>query len=126
MIDHASVCVSNLEKSKELYKKMFAPLGIQLKADLPEYKAAGFGKGDDGDFWIGEKTPAGGVHVAVRASSKEEVDEFYKAAIAAGATDNGAPGYREMYAKNYYGAFVCDYDGNNIEAVWRDPSKPSA
>lgn len=125
MIDHASVAVTNLEKSKPLYVAMLAPLGYKLQMDLPEYGAAGFGDNDRADFWLGVSDKKGTVHVAFHADSKEAVEEFYKAGLAAGGIDNGAPGYREMYAENYYGAFIHDFDGNNIEAVFRDPTKPS-
>ena len=125
MIDHTSVAVTNLDKSKELYEKMLAPLGYKLLMDLKEYGAAGFGTDERSDFWMSVKTPVSGVHVAFVANSKEAVEAFYKAGLEAGGTDNGAPGYREMYDPNYYGAFVHDFDGNNIEAVFRDPSKPS-
>ncbi len=125
MIDHTSVAVSDYEKSKELYTAMLAPLGYSLVMDIPEYQAAGFGEGDRRDFWLAAVEKSAGVHVAFSSTSAEQVQAFYDAALAAGATDNGAPGYREMYAQNYYGAFVHDFDGNNIEAVWRDPSKPS-
>lgn len=124
MIDHTSVAVTNLEKSKPLYVAMLAPLGYSLKMDLPDYGAAGFGIDNHTDFWLGTSDKQGTVHVAFVADSKEMVEEFYKASLAAGGVDNGAPGYREMYALNYYGAFIHDFDGNNIEAVFRDPSKP--
>jgi len=125
MIDHTSVAVTNLEKSKPLYVAMLAALGYSLKMDLPEYGAAGFGTHDRSDFWLGVSDKGGAVHVAFVADSKEMVEAFYKAGLEAGGTDNGAPGYREMYAANYYGAFIHDFDGNNVEAVFRDPSKPS-
>lgn len=121
MIAHTSVSVVDYAKSKELYTHMLAPLGYVLGMDLPEYKAAGFKVGEIQDFWIGESEKSAGVHVAFLANSKEMVDAFHKAALAAGAKDNGAPGYRKLYAPNYYGAFVHDFDGNNIEAVWFDP-----
>ena len=125
MIDHASATVTNLEKAKPLYVAMLAPLGYSLKMDLPEYGAAGFGTDNRSDFWLGVSNKKGTVHVAFVADSKEMVEEFYKAGLAAGGTDNGAPGYREMCALNYYVAFIHDFDGNNIEAVFRDPSKPA-
>lgn len=125
MIDHSSVAVTDLEKSKTLYTPMLATLGYELKMDLPEYGAAGYGTGDRSDFWLGKVDTASGVHLAFHADSKEAVDAFYQAGLAAGGTDNGAPGYREQYAENYYGAFIYDFDGNNVEAVFRDPSKPS-
>ena len=123
MIDHASAAVSDLEKSKPLYTAMLAPLGYELKMDLPDYGAAGYGTGDRSDFWLGKKEGATDVHVAFIANSKEEVDAFHAAGLAAGGEDNGAPGYRTDYAPGYYAAFIHDFDKNNIEAVFRDPSK---
>ena len=123
MIDHTSVSVSDYEKAKEFYKQALAPLGYELGMDLPEYKAAGFKQGERQDFWFGAIEKTAPVHVAFAAESKEAVDQFYAAGIAAGGKDNGAPGYRTDYSPGYYGAFVHDMDGNNIEAVWRDPSK---
>ena len=122
MIDHTSVAVSDYEKSKEFYSKALAPLGYMPGADYAEYKAAGFAQGGRTDFWIGGKDAMTATHVAFAAESKEQVDEFYKAAIAAGGTDNGAPGYRKDYSPGYYAAFVHDLDSNNVEAVWHDPS----
>jgi catechol 2,3-dioxygenase-like lactoylglutathione lyase family enzyme len=124
MISHTSVSVSDYQKSKELYSKMLAPFGYALAMDLPDHKAGGFSQGGKMDFWIGESsTKPSGVHVAFAAENQEQVGEFYSAALAAGANDNGAPGYRTEYSPGYYGAFVHDLDGNNIEAVWMDPSK---
>lgn len=125
MIDHTSVSVSDYEKGKAFYKQALAPLGYELGLDLPDYKAAGFkDRGSDRqDFWIGAVEKSAPVHVAFAAKNKEEVDAFYAAGIAAGGKDNGAPGYRTDYSPGYYGAFVHDMDGNNVEAVWRDPSK---
>lgn len=121
MIAHASTSVTDLVKSKELYVRMLAPLGYTLNMDLPEYGVAGFEQGGKTDFWISEKpsSPAG-VHVAFQAENKEAVEAFYAAALEAGATDNGGPGYRTEYSPGYFAAFVYDLDGNNIEAVWMD------
>ena len=127
MIDHTSVAVADYAKSKELYQKMLAPLGYEVGMDLPDYKAAGFKQAGKQDFWIGQNDRShGGVHVAFAATDKASVDAFYKAGIDAGGTDNGAPGYRKEYSPGYYGAFVHDFDGNNIEAVWHDPTPPAA
>jgi len=125
MIDHTSVAVSDYEKSKAFYQKALAPLGYELGMDLPEYKAVGFKDQGSGrqDFWFGVVEKPAPVHVAFAAQSKEDVDNFHAAAVAAGGKDNGAPGYRTQYSAGYYGAFVLDLDGSNIEAVWRDPSK---
>ncbi|MGD0166533.1 MAG: VOC family protein [Gaiellaceae bacterium] len=123
MIDHTGFNVSNLELSKAFYLKALAPLGYGICLELEN--AAGFGAqrsgGDDpgGDFWIstGEpQTPR--THVAFRAASEEEVQSFYRAALEAGGTDNGAPGERPHYHAGYYAAFVLDPDGYNVEAVF--------
>ena len=122
MIAHASVAVNEYAKSKELYTKMLAPLGYALTMDLPEFNAGGFTEGGKMDFWIGQSEHAGGVHIAFNANSKAMVDAFHAAALAAGAADNGAPGYRANYSPGYYAAFVHDLGGNNIEVVWMDPA----
>ncbi len=123
MISHASVTVSNYPESKKLYSKMLAPLGYTLGMALDEYKVAGYSQGGKMDFWVSEREmPSAGVHVAFVAESKEQVHAFYDAALAAGAEDNGAPGVRKEYTPGYYAAFVHDFDGNNIEAVWMDPA----
>lgn len=124
MIAHTSVAVRDYQKSKEFYQKVLSQLGYSIGMDLPEYNACGY-KDAQGvqDFWIGQNPSASGVHVAFLAKSKEEVDAFYKAGLLAGGKDNGAPGYRTQYSPGYYGAFVYDFDGSNIEAVWFDPDK---
>lgn len=126
MIDHATVAVSDYQKSKEFYAKLLAPLGYKMAADMAEYNVAGFADGSGSDYWIGVKSPAGNGHTAFAAKDKIAVDEFYKAGVDAGGTDNGAPGYRTDYGPGYYAAFVHDPDGNNIEAVWHDPNPPAA
>lgn len=123
MIDHIGFAVTDYQKGKDFYAKALAPLGYSVVADMAEYKVAGFGANGVTDFWVAEDTAARGTHIAFKAESKEAVDAFHSAAIEAGATDNGAPGYREMYSPSYYGAFVHDPDGHNIEVVWHDPNK---
>jgi catechol 2,3-dioxygenase-like lactoylglutathione lyase family enzyme len=123
MIAHTGVAVRDYAKSKELYTKMLAPLGYTVSMDMPEYKGAGFMQGGNTDFWIGEKDTVVPSHTAFAADGKESIQAFYDAALAAGATDNGAPGYRPDYTPDYYAAFVHDLDGNNIEAVWFDPAR---
>ena len=119
ILDHIGIPVSDIEKSKAFYQKALAPLGIGVMIDFGV--AVGLGKGDKPDFWIGglhggaKKSDV--AHVAFVAESRALVDAFHEAAIAAGGTDNGKPGIRENYHPNYYGAFVLDPDGNNIEAV---------
>ncbi len=117
MIDHASVNVSNYEKSKVFYSAALAPLGYTLVMDVPEHKAAGFGRNGKPDFWISEKSATTGVHVAILAETRDMIVKFHAAALSAGGTDNGAPGVRPMYHPDYYGAFIFDFDGNNIEVV---------
>jgi len=123
MIDHTSVSVSDYEKAKEFYQKALATLGYKLSADLAQYKAAGFEQGGKADFWIGVRDAMAPTHVAFAADSKEAVEQFHTAGVAAGGKDNGAPGYRTDYSPGYYASFVRDMDGNNIEVVWHDPSK---
>jgi catechol 2,3-dioxygenase-like lactoylglutathione lyase family enzyme len=124
MIDHTGIQISNPTKSKNFYEKALAPLGYKpLMTVPPEYTdgkvVIGYGIAPKPDFWIHEGTPQKPhVHIAFRAENKQQVDEFYKAALANGGTDNGAPGPRPHYHKDYYGAFVLDPDGHNIEAVF--------
>ncbi len=123
MIAHTSVSVKDYELAKTFYQAALAPLEYVLGMDVPEYRACGYkdARGTQ-DFWIGENADASGTHVAFSANSKEAVDAFYAAALAAGGKDNGAPGYRTNYSAGYYAAFVYDFDGSNIEAVWFDPA----
>jgi catechol 2,3-dioxygenase-like lactoylglutathione lyase family enzyme len=118
MIDHTGVAVSDFEKSKAFYNTALAAIGYALIMELPasvtgHADVAGFGEPPKPDFWINSGSP----NIAFRVQSRAIVDAFYKAAIAAGGTDNGAPGLRPHYHPNYYGAFVRDPDGHNIEAV---------
>src|SRR5690349_11084056 len=127
MIDHTGVEVSNPTKSRSFYEKALAPLGYKVLAEIPkEYTEGivvlGYGVPPKPDFWVIEGTPnEPRVHIAFRAESRKQVDEFYKAAIAAGGKDNGPPGLRPHYHKDYYGAFVLDPDGHNIEACCHHP-----
>jgi catechol 2,3-dioxygenase-like lactoylglutathione lyase family enzyme len=127
MIDHVGINVSNFEKSKVFYAEALAPLGYQFLSEFsasPTNSAAGlFGVEGNPDFWVGQgdvNTPR--LHIAFRAESREIVQAFYKAALEAGGQDNGAPGLRTHYHPNYYGAFVLDPDGHNIEAVCHGPA----
>jgi catechol 2,3-dioxygenase-like lactoylglutathione lyase family enzyme len=121
MIDHTGINVSNFEKSKEFYAHVLVPLGYQLLSEF-DASVAGFGIDGKPDFWIiqGEvNTPR--VHVAFCAETREIVRAFYEAALEVGGRDNGAPGLRTHYHPNYYGAYVLDPDGHNIEAVCHVP-----
>ncbi len=120
MIDHIGIAVTDLDKSEAFYTKALAPLGYTMLKKFPGM-AAGFGVAPKPDFWIGQGPEAKPAHVSFRAGGRAEVRAFYAAAIAAGGTDNGAPGLRPHYHEHYYGAFVKDPDGNNIEAVCHEP-----
>jgi len=123
MIDHVSIIVGDFAKSRAFYERALAQTGHSKVVELPatggeDAPAAGFCHPDDSDFWIREgaaTTPP--IHIAFRASSRAAVDAFYEAAIAAGGRDNGAPGLRPQYHASYYGAYVLDPDGHNVEAV---------
>lgn len=123
MIDHVGVSVSDFSKSKEFYTKALAPLGYTLLMEIPaavtgHADVAGFGEPQKPDFWISKGTPnVPPLHAAFGAGTRALVDAFYHAAIDAGGHDNGAPGPRPHYHPDYYGAFVLDPDGHNIEAV---------
>ncbi|HEX3345095.1 MAG TPA: VOC family protein [Polyangiaceae bacterium] len=124
-LDHIGINATDYARSKAFYEKALAPLGITL---VMEYgKAGGFGRDKKPDFWIGEGTtsfqkpeqlsPITPVHVCFTARTRAEVDAFHTAAVAAGGRDNGKPGIRAEYHPNYYGAFVIDPDGHNVEAA---------
>ncbi len=119
MIDHTGVTVSDVKRSIEFYKKALAPLGYELLKQFEQF--AGFGVAGKPDFWIGQGTPKESTHIAFRANGRAIVRAFYDAAIAAGGKDNGAPGPRPHYHEHYYGGFVLDPDGHNIEAVCHEP-----
>jgi catechol 2,3-dioxygenase-like lactoylglutathione lyase family enzyme len=123
MLDHAGFAVRDYDTSKAFYEKALAPLGITLMME-PGGEAAGFGRDGRPFFWIeAQGQPVRGrLHVAFRADDRASVDRFHAAAVQAGATDNGAPGTRELYHPDYYGAYVLDPDGNNIEAVCHKPA----
>jgi catechol 2,3-dioxygenase-like lactoylglutathione lyase family enzyme len=124
VIDHIGLSVADYERSKAFYAAALAPLGYGLVMEVTETGPyAGFGAGGKPDFWIGKGgATAPRVHVALRARDRAAVHAFYDAAIAAGAADNGAPGLRPEYHPNYYGAFVIDPEGHNLEAVCHDPA----
>lgn len=126
MLDHVGILVADWNKAKAFYDAAFAPLGYTLLAEVPEQftggvKVGGYGKAKP-DFWLTENAePGAGRHYAFQAASRAAVDAFYAAAIANGGRDNGAPGPRPQYHEHYYGAFVLDPDGNNVEAVCHAP-----
>ena len=129
MIDHTGLSVSNFATARAFYDGAFAPLGISYLFTVPPEHTDGVPVGGYGrerpQFWISEDgTQSPSVHVAFTADTRAQVDAFHAAALAAGGTDNGAPGLRPHYHPDYYGAFVLDPDGNNIEAVCHAPDAP--
>jgi catechol 2,3-dioxygenase-like lactoylglutathione lyase family enzyme len=124
IIDHAGIGYSDYRRALRFYELALAPLSITLTMEITReqtggaYEGAGFGRNGKPSFWIhggGRTSPS--LHFAFVADKRADVDAFYQAALAAGATDNGPPGVRAHYHPNYYGAFVRDFDGHNIEAV---------
>jgi len=129
MLDHIGLHVSGFERSREFYRQALAPLGVTLVMEVSAEQTgdgdhAGFGLDGKPGFWVGTSYnghPAGPVHVALTAPNRAAVDAFHRAALDAGARDNGAPGLRPHYHDHYYAAFVLDPDGHNIEAVCHRP-----
>jgi catechol 2,3-dioxygenase-like lactoylglutathione lyase family enzyme len=122
MLDHVSIGVSDIERSTAFYDQALKPLGIERL-----YAQDGFGYGKDRKafFWIGlREAVRTGTHIAFAAMDHAAVDAFHAAALSVGGRDNGAPGLRLRYHADYYGAFVLDPDGHNIEAVCRRPVQP--
>jgi catechol 2,3-dioxygenase-like lactoylglutathione lyase family enzyme len=134
MIDHLNIGVSDADRSRDFYTKALEPLGYRLTLSIPPEHAEkggeqakangtlhGFGLEHKPLFWIlGNARVGTGTHIGFKAANRAQVDAFYAAALAAGGTDNGKPGLRR-YHPNYYGAFVLDPDGINIEAVCHAP-----
>lgn len=120
MIDHIGIKVSDFDQARTFYSAALAPLGYTVLME-PAPGFAGFGRDGKPDFWIQPGPTSGSCHIAFAARDHATVDAFYKAALAAGATDNGAPGARPQYHPGYYGAFVIGPDGHNLEAVCHHP-----
>lgn len=120
MIDHIGIAVSNYQTSKQFYLAALQPLGYELVMEFGE--VAGLGAPGKPDFWIAPGPKTLPMHIAFHSPDRARVDAFYAAAMQAGARDNGPPGIRAQYHPNYYGAFVLDPDGNNIEAVCHLPA----
>jgi catechol 2,3-dioxygenase-like lactoylglutathione lyase family enzyme len=120
VFDHIGFNVSDFEDAKGFLTKALAPLGMEITGEGAGW--AMIGRKDEGRLWFGSfGSSPGPIHVAFSAKSRGEVRQFYQAAIAAGGKDNGAPGLREHYHANYYGAFVIGPDGHNFEAVCHHP-----
>jgi len=127
MIDHTGFDVSDVVKSRDFYERALGPLGYRVLMEIPvevtgSAPVFGLGAPPKPDFWLHQGTPQQPrMHVAFHAENRALVDAFYEAALAAGAKDNGPPGPRPHYHKDYYGAFVLDPDGHNIEACCHTP-----
>ena len=124
MLDHLGIDVSDYDRSKAFYTAALKPLGLEVLME-PVPNACGFGDPEIRMpfFWVYDRTNVNeGVHIAFSAPDRATVDTFHAAALEAGAQDNGGPGVREIYHPNYYGAFVLDPDGNNVEAVCHTPA----
>ena len=120
MLDHVSLKIADYARAQAFYDRALEPLGLsRLMGDSQHF--GGYGCSHP-FFWIGEGGSPGATHVAFAAPDRATVDAFHAAALAAGGRDNGAPGIRAQYDPDYYGAFVTDPDGNNIEAVCRKPA----
>jgi catechol 2,3-dioxygenase-like lactoylglutathione lyase family enzyme len=118
VLDHVIIGVSDIERSRAFYERALDPLGMSVVIDFPGY--VGFGREGKPWFFVTDREP-GPMHIAFSAPDRATVDAFHAAALGAGGTDNGAPGVREMYHPSYYGAFVLDPDGYNVEAVRHAP-----
>jgi catechol 2,3-dioxygenase-like lactoylglutathione lyase family enzyme len=127
MLDHLGISISDLARSRAFYLTALAPLGMDIQLEVSaeqtgDHAAIGFGANGKPFFWIGEgKQPASSIHVAFAAGSRADVDAFHCAALTAGGRDNGAPGLRPHFHADYYGAYVLDPDGYNVEAVCHAP-----
>jgi catechol 2,3-dioxygenase-like lactoylglutathione lyase family enzyme len=127
IIDHVTIGVADLAASRRFYAAALGPLGFAEHGSWSDAdRELTFGVTDHPDFAISPAyTPAGGAHIAFAADSREQVDAFYDAALEAGGRDNGPPGPRPEYSAGYYGAFVLDPDGHNVEAVYHAPKRPA-
>ncbi|MEP7162714.1 MAG: VOC family protein [Candidatus Moraniibacteriota bacterium] len=123
MIDHVSLYVKDFVKSKAFYEKALAPIGYKLLMEF-DGKVGGFGE-KGADLWVIQEENIRPAHIAFRAEDEATVKAFYDVALAAGGTDNGAPGPRPQYDKDYYAAFVFDLDGHNIEVMCRKATSKS-
>jgi catechol 2,3-dioxygenase-like lactoylglutathione lyase family enzyme len=129
MIDHTGIVVRDPAKSRRFYEVALAPLGYTVLMEVPPEHTGGmvvlgYGVAPKPDFWVRQGIPnQPHVHIAFSAANRDQVDAFYRAALAAGGRDNGPPGPRPHYHRGYYGAFVLDPDGHNVEAVCHEPPK---
>jgi len=117
MFDHVSLKVRDFRKSLAFYRAALAPLGFEAQFLDEQGKSVGFGPPGAVGLWIAEGTPGASVHLAFASSSRKRVAQFFESGLEAGGRDNGKPGLRPDYAKDYYAAFLLDPDGHNVEAV---------
>lgn len=124
MIDHVSVYVTDVGRARDFYRAALAPTGYDVIKQYPDAEhpvAVGLGIAGHPDLWLIKGTPTQAQHVAIRSATRSVVAAFHAAAVAAGGTDHGAPGVRPQYHPAYYGAFVLDPDGHNLEVVCHEP-----
>lgn len=128
ILDHVEFAVADAERSRRFYEEALRPLGMSIVIRVgPERSRTGgtrYGLGRDGypHIWFHDaESPGTPIHLAFSTTNRDVVDAFYRSALAAGGTDNGAPGIRERYHPGYYAAYVLDPDGNNIEALCQAP-----
>lgn len=120
MLDHISIGVTDLAASRDFYLKALAPLGVAVVKEMPG--SVGLGRRGVPSFWLAATEQAiAPLHLAFTADTRVQVNAFHRAALDAGAMDNGAPGVRAQYHPNYYGAFVLGPDGHNVEVVCHRP-----
>lgn len=122
VIDHLSTYATDYAATRQFYEVVLAELGYTVQADYPQYNSCAFGPEGRPVFWvIGVEEVASPRHVAFTAARRDEVDAFYGRGLTSGGSDNGEPGLRSQYHPHYYGAFLLDPDGNNVEAVCHWP-----
>jgi catechol 2,3-dioxygenase-like lactoylglutathione lyase family enzyme len=115
VLDHVGLAVSDLAAARAFYAAALEPLGLGVVMEFPGVMALGLP--EQPELWMHQGAPSAPVHIAFYAADRDRVDAFHAAALQAGGTDNGAPGLRPQYHPGYYGAYVLDPDGNNVEAV---------
>jgi catechol 2,3-dioxygenase-like lactoylglutathione lyase family enzyme len=132
VLDHVSVGITNIDRSRRFYDAALRPLGLVRTVDFGNGRGSDYGAAPGSlgvEFTITSeaevKTPIPGAHLCFRAPARQAVDTFYAAALAGGGRDDGAPGLRPQYHDHYYCAFVLDPDGHRIEAVCHAPESPT-
>jgi catechol 2,3-dioxygenase-like lactoylglutathione lyase family enzyme len=119
VLDHVGLAVSDLAAARAFYVAALEPLGFGVVMEFPGVIALGLA--GQPELWMHQGAPSAPIHIAFHAADRARVDAFHAAALAAAGTDNGAPGLRPQYHPGYYGAYVLDPDGNNVEAVCHQP-----